>query len=86
MTENNTGLINNTAEIAESYNELGIADSKSTPGNKTKGENDYGSADTILSIRTGGEVYIIIVAIAVVALTITAVIILRKRLLKGDKE
>ena len=40
MTENNTGLINNTAEIAESYNELGIADSKSTPGNRVKGESD----------------------------------------------
>ena len=48
MTENNTGLINNTAEIAESYNELGIADSKSTPGNRVNGESDYGSADAIL--------------------------------------
>ena len=86
MTENNTGLINNTAEIAESYNELGIADSKSTPGNKTKGENDYGSADTILSIRTGGQVYITIAIIVVLALGVTAFIIVRKKLIKGDKK
>ena len=68
MTENNTGLINNTAEIAESYNELGIADSKSTPGNRVNGESDYGSADAILSLKTGGEVYIAITIIAIIAL------------------
>lgn len=86
MTENNTGLINNTAEIAESYNELGIADSKSTPGNRTKGENDYGSADTILAIRTGGGVYMTIAIIVVIVLGAIAFLIIRKNTLKGNKE
>ena len=63
MTENNTGLINNTAEIGESYNDLGIKDSKSTSGNKAKGESDYGSADAILSLKTGEETYIAIAAV-----------------------
>ena len=58
MTENNVGLINNTAEIEESYNELGLQDSNSTPGNRANGENDMGSADVLLGIRTGGAVYI----------------------------
>ena len=57
MTENNTGLVNNTAEIAEAYNELGLADSNSTPGNKTQGENDMSSADVIISIKTGEIVF-----------------------------
>lgn len=86
MTENNTGLINNTAEIAESYNELGIADSKSTPGNKVQGEEDYGSADTILSLKTGGAVYITVLIVGVLALGVVAVIIIRKKSIKGDKK
>ncbi len=79
MTENNTGLINNTAEIAESYNELGIADSRSTSGNKAPGEEDYGSADTILSLKTGAETYVSIIAIGLVTVGIIALIIIRKK-------
>lgn len=79
MTENNTGLTNNTAEIAESYNELGIADSKSTAGNKVPGEEDYGSADTILSLKTGAEVYVSVIAILLVITGITVFIIIRKK-------
>lgn len=79
MTENNTGLINNTAEIAESYNELGIKDSKSIAGNKAQGESDYGSADTILSIKTGVETYIGIVAVIIAVFSIiTFVVIIKK--------
>lgn len=40
MTENNTGLVNNTVEIVESYNEQGLKDSDSTEGNRAKGEDD----------------------------------------------
>ena len=79
MTENNVGSIPNIAEIAEDYNELGIADSNSIPGNRAKGENDYGSAEVILSIRTGGIVYITITIIVVVILGIIVVVILKKR-------
>ena len=68
MTENNTGLINNTAEIAESYNELGLQDVNSIEGNKVKGENDMGSADLIISIKTGQIVATVFITIAIVAL------------------
>ena len=84
MTEDNTGLINNTAEIAESYNELGIKDSKSTAGNKTQGESDYGSADTILSLKTGAETYIAITAIAIAILGIVVFVIVIRKQNKGD--
>ena len=84
MTENNVGLINNTAEIAESYNELGLADSNSTAGNRVNGENDMGSADVLLGIRTGGAIYIGIATAVVVVLGVVAFVIIRKR--KNNKE
>lgn len=79
MTENSTGLIPNTAEIAEDYNELGIADSNSTPGNRAKGENDLGSAEVLISIRTGGVVYATITVIVVAILAIVAVVVIKKK-------
>lgn len=79
MTENNTGLVNNTAEIAEAYNELGLADSNSTPGNKTQGENDMGSADVIISIKTGEFIFYttLIAVITLVVLSAIAVPIVK---------
>ncbi len=80
MTGEDTGRFNNRAEIAEAYNELGLNDGNSTPGNQASGENDMGSADVLLSIKTGGAVYITIgVIIVVIALAIAAVIIIKKK-------
>lgn len=86
MTENNTGLVNNTAEIVSSYNELGLKDMNSTEGNKVKGENDMGSADLIISIRTGQTVMaisLIIVAVSILGIAIFVLkrIIINKRLI-----
>ena len=53
MTENNLGVINNRAEIAEYYNELGKTDIDSTPNNLVQNEDDMGVADVIISISTG---------------------------------
>ena len=57
MTEENVGIVNNLAEIYEDYNIYGISDTNSTPANKAQGENDIGSADAIISVKTG-EVFI----------------------------
>jgi len=59
MTEENTGLVNNITEIAEDYNIYGVSDTNSTPMNKAQGENDMGSADAIITVKTG-EVFIYI--------------------------
>lgn len=60
MTEENTsGIVNNIAEIAEDYNIYGVSDINSTPMNKAQGENDMGSADAIITVKTG-EVFIYI--------------------------
>ena len=79
MTEDNVGLVNNTAEIDEAYNELGLLDSNSTPGNRTSGENDMGSADVLLGIKTGGAVYVGGTIVAIVILGAVAFIVIRKK-------
>ena len=56
LTEKSTGIVNNTAEIKESYNEKGLKDRDSTAGNKNQGEDDQDLADIIITIKTGGRV------------------------------
>ncbi len=58
VTENNTGLTNNTAEIYEAYNDAGLEDYNSTPANKAQNENDLGQADIIIGPKTGVVLYI----------------------------
>ena len=53
MTESNLGIINNTAEIYEAYNDLGLEDIDSKPGNKVSTEDDMSSADVIITVKTG---------------------------------
>ena len=81
MTEENTGLINNTAEIAAAYNELDIKDTNSTPGNNVKGENDMGSADVIISLKTGRVVMYITLTIATLIIVATTVYIIKRKIL-----
>lgn len=86
MTENNTGLINNTAEIVEDYNELGLADINSIPGNKLATENDMGSADVFLSIKTGQVVTTITLILSTIIIIgagayFVARIVLRKKII-----
>lgn len=57
MTEENTGMVHNIAEIYEDYNIYGISDCNSIPGNKAQNENDLSFADTGIFIKTG-EVFI----------------------------
>jgi len=54
MTSGNIGVSNNTAEIAESSNDLGLEDIDSIPGNRDPKEDDYGLADVYITIKTGG--------------------------------
>lgn len=66
MTESNTGLTNNKAEIESSYNTLGIPNSASLENNNTK---NLGSADAIISVKTGA-------AVSYISLTLTIVIVI----------
>lgn len=83
MSENNTGLINNTAEIVDSYNEYGLADSNSTEGNKVKGENDMGSADLIISIKTGQVVMTVSLVITTIVIIGIAIYVIKRLFING---
>ena len=87
MTNESTGSISNTAEIAEDYNIYGVSDLDSTPSNKIQNEDDFARADSYLSVKTG-EVFIyisvIITTILLVGIAVFIIIIkLRYRLVKG---
>lgn len=73
MTEENTGIVNNLAEIAEDYNIYGVSDTNSTPFNKAQGENDLGLADAILTVKTG-EVFIY-VSVIITTVVLGAIVI-----------
>lgn len=79
MTDDNVGIVNNLAEIYDDYNIYGISDTNSTPANKAQGENDLGSADAVILVKTG-EVFIHISVIITSMLlgSIVAFIVLNK--------
>ena len=88
MTESNTGLTNNKAEIAASYNEQGIEDIDSTTGGEqgTKEKQDAGSADILITPSTGEAVnYIVLILTTFIIIGGLAYIINKKILLRNLK-
>lgn len=87
MTDENTGIISNTAEIAEDYNIYGVSDLDSTPLNKVQNEDDFARADSYLSVKTGEVfIYISVIITTIVLIGIAVFIIVLKfryRLNKG---
>lgn len=57
LTEDNSEIINNTAEIVESYNIYGLEDTNFKSANKVDYLNDISSTDVIISVAKG-EVFI----------------------------
>lgn len=82
ITDSNMGIINNTAEIAESYNDLGLQDIDSTAANKVQNEDDYSSADVIIGTKTG-EVYLyILLTITTIGIFAVGIYFINKKVLK----
>ncbi len=81
ITERNTGLTNNTAEIYEAYNDAGLEDYNSTPGNKAQNENDLGQADIIIGPKTGAVLYIGY-TIVLLSIMIVAIYVINKKVIK----
>lgn len=82
MTEDNTGIINNTAEIAESENAENIKDKDSTPNNKVQGEDDMSSANVLIGVRTGEEVIQITLGLVVLIILAVGIYLINKEVLK----
>ena len=76
--ENNMGVMNNTAEISEDYNEYGVPDIDSTPDNKKAGEDDIDDAPVMLSISTG-QIRIYFVLGFMILITIASGVVLIKK-------
>ena len=81
MTNENTGLSNNTAELAEVSNDLGLADIDSTPANKNTQEDDFGKADVIIQVKTGGLLFYGGIVIAVLGIFAFGAYEIKKRVL-----
>lgn len=80
MTDSNTGLINNVAEIAESYNQMGFKDIDSTEANKMQGEDDMSSCDVLISIKTGEIIIYILSIIIITAVIGVGIYIIKKKI------
>ena len=52
-SEDNLGVLINTAEINKDHNEYGVPDRDSTPGNNVPGEDDIDDAPVMVTIKTG---------------------------------
>lgn len=74
-------IINNNVEIAEDYNENNVADYNSTPGNKNTQENDYSSADVMLSLKTGRAILYVGIILAAVGTICTGIYFIKKKVL-----
>lgn len=69
MADSSTVMVNNLAEVYEEYNELGIKDLDSTVKNQAQGEDDLGSANMIITVKTGATVtYVGVVLVSLVVL------------------
>ena len=86
MTEENTGIVNNLTEIYEDYNIYGVSDYNSTPGNKAQGENDLGSVDTVITIKTGETLIYISVIITTLILGSVAVFMVYRKIVITRKK
>lgn len=83
MTNENTGTINNVAEIYEASNDFGLKDDDSTPANKVQSEDDISLADVIIGVKTGEVyVYILVTLISITLLGIGIYFINKKVLRK----
>ena len=78
MTERNTGIINNEAEISKSYNKSGVADKDSKNKDKNSKDDDMSSADLIIGVKTGDTLIYISAIIAGIIIAIIALFIVKK--------
>jgi hypothetical protein len=74
MTNSNTGLINNKAEIDDSYNTLGIAESD---------KEDTGSADIIIGVKTGAAVSYVMLTFTIIIIICGVAYLVNKKILES---
>ena len=79
ISDSSSVIVNNLAEIYEDYNELGIKDIDSNIRNQAQGEDDMGSANVLITIKTGSVVtYTCITLISLIILG-AGIYVIRKK-------
>ena len=86
MTDTSTGIINNTFEIAQTYNQYAIDDIDSVPGNQAQDEDDLSKADVIIGIQTGGSMINVMIISATLITVLIALYVIKIQIDKGNKE
>lgn len=87
ITDKNIGkLINNNAEIYESYNEQGLEDIDSIPANMLEVEDDMSNADIIISMATGTIILYTTLTFAIIVLLGIGIFEIRKRVLTKENK
>ncbi len=76
--EDNMGVMINTAEISEDYNESDTPDIDSTPNNKVEGEDDIDDAPVALTMVTGSAPLYIGLTAGTLAIIAGGVILIKK--------
>ena len=83
MTGENTGTVVNTAEISQTYNEYGLDDGDSTPGNRQDGEDDISTATTLITMGTGREVASFLgITLGIIVIVGLAVFLIKKYVIR----
>lgn len=81
INEANLGIISNTAEIYETYNEQGLKDIDSEEANKATNEDDMSKADLVLGLVTGKMIGYTILALVVIAILGFGILEIKKHVL-----
>lgn len=82
LDENSNGVVDNTAEIKETYNQYGVKDVDSVENNKKSGEDDMSSATLIIGIKTGRIVMYITLSLAIMVAIGIGAYYVNKKVLK----
>lgn len=81
VNKDNLGTISNTAEIYEAYNDKGITDYDSTVANKATNEDDFSSADIVLSVKTGKMITFVSLTLSIIIIIGTGAYFIKKKVL-----
>lgn len=81
MTSNSTGTFTNAAEIYEDKNDFGLVDTNSTPANQEQKENDYSTAELLISTATGSPMMYIGIIITSMLILGGGIYLINKKLI-----
>ena len=81
-SEDNLGVLINTAEINKDHNEYDVPDRDSTPGNNVPGEDDIDDAPVMVTVKTGNEIALYIsLTLGTAMILVVGIVMIKKKVL-----